>query len=109
MMPDLTDRQKIKVRKWAADTLEDMARDQAQRVRFVLAQTLKEMTSAPPAVIRQLARDTDAMVANPVIEFSPVLTDRDLVTIIAEGANTARLKAMARRADLSETVSDAIV
>ncbi len=109
MMPDLTDKQKIKVRKWAADTLEDMARDQAQRVRYVLAETLKEMTSAPPAVIRQLARDTDAMVANPVIEFSPVLTDRDLVTIIAEGANTARLKAMARRADLSETVSDAIV
>jgi len=109
MMPDLTDKQKIKVRKWAADTLEDMARDRAARVRRVLADTLKEMTQAPPAVIRQLARDTDAMVANPVIEFSPVLTDRDLATIIAEGANTARLKAMARRRNVSQTVSDAIV
>lgn len=109
MMPDLTDKQKIKVRKWATDTLEDMARDQALRVRHVLADTLKEMTSAPPAVIRQLARDTDNMVANPVIEFSPVLTDKDLVTIIAEGANTARLKSIARRKSVSETVSDAIV
>lgn len=109
MMPDLTDKQKTKVRKWATDTLEDMARDQALRVRHVLADTLKEMTQAPPAVIRQLARDTDAMVANPVIEFSPVLTDKDLVTIIGEGANTARLKSIARRKTVSETVSDAII
>jgi hypothetical protein len=109
MMPDLTDKQKTKVRKWATDTLEDMSRDQALRVRHVLAETLKEMTSAPPAVIRQLARDTDAMVANPVLEFSPVLTDKDLATIIAEGANTARLKAVARRREVSEAVSDAIV
>lgn len=109
MMPDLTDKQKTKVRRWATDTLEDMSRDQALRVRHVLAETLKEMTSAPPAVIRQLARDTDAMVANPVIEFSPVLTDKDLATIIAEGANTARLKAVARRKAVSEAVSDAIV
>ncbi|MAN80007.1 MAG: hypothetical protein CMM77_12370 [Rhodospirillaceae bacterium] len=109
MMPELTDKQKTKVRRWATDTLEDMSRDQALRVRHVLAETLKEMTSAPPAVIRQLARDTDAMVANPVIEFSPVLTDKDLATIIAEGANTARLKAVARRKAVSEAVSDAIV
>ncbi|MCF3627588.1 DUF2336 domain-containing protein [Thalassospiraceae bacterium LMO-SO8] len=109
MMPELTDKQKTKVRKWATDTLEDMSRDQALRVRHLLAETLKEMTSAPPAVIRQLARDTDAMVANPVIEFSPVLTDKDLATIIAEGANTARLKAVARRREVSEAVSDAIV
>lgn len=109
MMPELTDKQKTKVRRWATDTLEDMSRDQALRVRHLLADTLKEMTSAPPAVIRQLARDTDAMVANPVIEFSPVLTDKDLATIIAEGANTARLKAVARRREVSEAVSDAIV
>ncbi len=109
MMPELTDKQKTKVRRWATDTLEDMSRDQALRVRHLLAETLKEMTSAPPAVIRQLARDTDAMVANPVIEFSPVLTDKDLATIIAEGANTARLKAVARRKQVSEAVSDAIV
>ena len=55
MMPELTDKQKTKVRRWATDTLEDMSRDQALRVRHVLAETLKEMTSAPPAVIRQLA------------------------------------------------------
>lgn len=109
MMPDLNSKQKTKVRQWAVDTLEEMSRDQALRVRLILADTLKTMTDAPPAVIRQLARDTDAMVANPVIEFSPVLTDKDLVTIIAEGANTARLKSMARRQNVSETVSDAIV
>ncbi|MAO54392.1 MAG: hypothetical protein CMM61_01665 [Rhodospirillaceae bacterium] len=109
MMPDLTEKQTTKVRAWAADTLEDMARDQAFRVRHVLADTLKDMTSAPPAVLRQLVRDTDSMVANPVIEFSPVLTDKDLVTVIAEGANTARLKSIARRKTVSEKVSDAIV
>jgi len=109
MMPELNSKQKVKVRQWAVDTLEDMSRDQAVRVRLILAEVMREMTDAPPAVIRQLARDTDAMVANPVIEFSPVLTDKDLVTIIAEGANTARLKSMARRRDVSETVSDAIV
>lgn len=109
MLPEITDTQKVKVRKWATDTLEDMSRDQALRVRHLMAETLKEMTNAPPAVIRQLARDTEAMVANPVIEFSPVLTDKDLVTIIGEGANTARLKSIARRKSVSETVSDAIV
>ncbi|MEK9672272.1 MAG: hypothetical protein VW268_07180 [Rhodospirillaceae bacterium] len=40
MLPGIADKQKIKVRKWATDTLEEMSRDQALRVRHVLAERL---------------------------------------------------------------------
>ncbi|MDJ0609316.1 MAG: DUF2336 domain-containing protein [Kiloniellales bacterium] len=91
------------------ETLELLARDQATKVRQILSETLRDVADAPYAVIQRLARDTEAVVACPVLEFSPLLTDQDLLEIIAESRASAPLCAISRRHALAPAVSDALV
>ena len=78
----------------------------AERVRRALAVTLKASHNLPPEIACRLARDIEA-VALPILENSPVLSDEDLAEIL-ESAEPARQYAIARRATLSETVTDAL-
>jgi uncharacterized protein (DUF2336 family) len=78
----------------------------AERVRRALAVTLKSSNNLPTEIAARLARDIDS-VAIPVLENSPVLSDEDLAEIL-ESAEPARQYAIARRATLSETVTDAL-
>lgn len=84
-----------------------MARDAEVRVREALSQTLKENRNLPHDVALALASDIDR-VALPVIEFSDVLTEVDLLAIVrAQGAE--KQVAVARRKAVPETVSNALV
>jgi len=65
----------------AQDIFRAMVRDAEVRVREALAQTLKESPDLPSDVARTLAADVDS-VALPVIEYSQVLTDEDLIEIL---------------------------
>ncbi|MGF1631559.1 MAG: DUF2336 domain-containing protein [Kiloniellaceae bacterium] len=98
-----------KAQRFVEETLELLARDQATRVRQILAETLKSLTGAPPQVIQRLSRDAEDVVACPVLEFSPLLSDEDLLEIIASSGISSRLCAISRRRNLGETISDAIV
>lgn len=98
-----------KAQRFVEQTLEVLAKDQAVKVRQILAETLKAVAKAPPQVIQQLARDAEDVVACPVLEFSPLLSDEDLLDIIAGCAAGARLAAISRRREVGEQVSDAIV
>ena len=84
-----------------------MARDVEVQVREALSLHLKECPQVPHDVALSLAKDVDS-VAIPVIEFSQVLTDDDLVEIIAS-SNADKQSAVARRETVSETVSDVLV
>jgi uncharacterized protein (DUF2336 family) len=94
-------------RRIAEEIVRAMAQDAALRVRQALAEHLKESNSLPADVARLLATDVDP-VALPVLQYSTVLTDEDLISLV-QGANTDRLTAIARRPTLSEPVSDAVV
>ena len=63
----------------------------------------------PKEIVLKLARDADEMVCVPVLEYSPLLSDADLIEIIATARAQDALAAVARRRGVSETVSDAIV
>lgn len=89
--------------------LDVLSRDQAVRVREVVAQALKDLTDAPPEVIGRLARDVELAVAAPILEHSPVLGSADLLDIVAEGPAQGGLAAIARRAGLPAEVADAVV
>jgi uncharacterized protein (DUF2336 family) len=78
----------------------------AERVRRALAMTLKSSNNLPADIASRLARDIES-VALPILENSPVLTDEDLAEIL-EAAEPARQYAIAKRASLSETVTDAL-
>jgi uncharacterized protein (DUF2336 family) len=78
----------------------------AERVRRALAVTLKSSNNLPPEIANRLARDIEA-VALPILENSPVLSDAELAEIL-ESAEPARQYAIAKRATLSETVTEAL-
>ncbi len=108
MAPDLGIGERGRLRDTAAEALNILARDQITRVRRVLAEALKDVAHAPPEVINALARDSQAVVACPVLEFSPVLTDDDLLEIISASPAPGGLGAISSRASVSQDLSDAI-
>ena len=107
--PLLSQEQRAQVRRLTEEVLETLARDQAVRVRQVVAEALKDLTDAPPEVIGRLARDAELAVAGPILEHSPVLLDTDLLNIIAGGPIRGALAAIAQRSNLAIEVTDAIV
>lgn len=84
-----------------------LAAEMETAVRAELAARFAPAADAPVALIRRLA-DDEAEVAEPVLRASPVLTDSDLLEVIARRGQ-AHLRAVSSRAEVSETVSDAIV
>jgi uncharacterized protein (DUF2336 family) len=91
------------------EMVETLARDSATRVRQMVAEALKDVADAPPEIIKRLARDAELAVSRPVLRFSPLLTDQDLLDIIAGGPVSGALVAIAERDNVSAAVSDAIV
>ena len=53
--------------------------------------------------------DAERAVSAPVIEYSPLLSDRDLLEIVALGIESGAMTSVARRKDLPEGVVDAII
>lgn len=91
----------------ASDIFRALIRDAEIRVRRALSETLKENPDVPHDVALALANDVGE-VAEPVLESSEVLTDEDLISIIRTKPEPYQL-AVARRAFVSESVSDALV
>jgi uncharacterized protein (DUF2336 family) len=108
LAPGLSDNEKDRVRRHTYQALARLARDQIPRVRAILADTLKAVANAPPELIRKLARDVEVAVSAPILEFSPVLNDADLLAVIRDQPGTGRLSAIAKRAGLNAVVTDAI-
>ena len=109
LAPTLNADEQNQIRQTTHDLLRDLAQDQITHVRMVVSETLKDVTNAPPDVIKQLALDPEIDVAGPVLEFSPVLTDDDLLEIIHTGPANGGLASISRRHEVGESVSDAIV
>ena len=93
----------------AEDIFRIMIKDAEVRVRKALARNLKQTPLLPHDVAVTLARDVDA-VALPVLQFSEILSDGDLVDIIGEGPDSIeKQRAIATRPSVSEAVSSALV
>ncbi|GAB4521568.1 MAG: DUF2336 domain-containing protein [Roseibium sp.] len=80
--------------------------DPSRAVRKAVARLLCSSPHAPGHVIRCLAGDVDE-VALPVLTSSPILTDAELVDLLAEGSDAAQ-GAIAARTGLSAAVCAAI-
>jgi len=93
----------------ARKVLDQLVEDQIVEVRKILAIALKDIANADSGMINRLARDAELLVAAPVLEFSPVLTDDDLLDIIANDPVPGALSAIARRSYVDPKVTSAIV
>ncbi len=109
LMPGLSQRESGHVFALTIETLECLARDAAVRVRAILAEEIKNLTCVPKDVVLRLARDLNAVVAAPILQYSPLLSDADLIEIIACGQVQEALSAIASRKPVSETVADVLV
>lgn len=94
-------------RRLAEEIFHVMVKDAEVRVREALAQNLKENPRVPHDVALSLAKDVET-VALPMLQFSEVLTDEDLIKIVAS-QSPAKQVAIAKRAQVSENVSEALV
>ncbi len=101
--PRLSDKE----RRLAEDIFRVMARDAEIRVRQALSRQLKENPLVPHDVAVALARDVEA-VALPMLQFSEVLSDQDLIEIV-KSQSSGKSQAVARRTRVSASVADALV
>jgi uncharacterized protein (DUF2336 family) len=90
----------------AQAVLELLARDAEKTVRQAVAEAAAASANLPPGIARRLASD-DLEVARPILTYSPVLTDDDLVEIVRTRAAPYAL-AVASRERLSESLSEVL-
>ena len=109
LLPGLSQSENAHIFALTIETLECLARDAAVTVRAVLADAIKHLTCVPHDIVLQLARDAQTTVCAPILEYSPLLSDADLMEVIACAQTNAVLAAVARRHPLSEDVSAVIV
>jgi uncharacterized protein (DUF2336 family) len=109
LLPGLLAEEARHLRAITIQTLEQLARDEEPRVRAILAEEIKTLDMVPKEVIDRLARDVETIVAGPVLEYSPLLSDIDLIEIIAGAEASEVLAAVARRKPLSAAVADVLV
>jgi uncharacterized protein (DUF2336 family) len=109
LIPHLKGEESERIRDLTLETLERLAQDQLTRVRAIVAAEIKGCKAVPADLVRRLARDPEMSVAGPLLEYSPLLSDADLLEIV----NFARVKdvltAVARRRNLSVAVCDAVI
>jgi uncharacterized protein (DUF2336 family) len=98
----LTDRERGLMR----DILQHLTRDVEMAIRIALAERLAEDTAAPNDLILLLADDA-IEVARPVILRSPLLTDDDMLRLIAE-SDIHHQEVVAARPHIGESVSAAL-
>lgn len=108
LIPNLNDDQTDKLTTLAIEVLEVLAQDNLPLVRSLVADELKHLNNIPHRIIRRLAEDVEEIVAAPILEYSPLLSDRDLLEIIAGGLKGGALVALSHRGNLSAEVTDAV-
>lgn len=108
LAPGVSDHEQERLRQQTYDALAGLAADEAVRVRSALADVLKEMPDAPRELILALAQDPELPVAEPVIRFSPLLTEQDLLALLTNAPHHVTIISVARRPDLNEAICDRI-
>jgi uncharacterized protein (DUF2336 family) len=109
LLPELLSSDREAVCQQTLDSLERLAIDQVPFVRAILAEEIKHLDCVPRRVVAKLARDVVEEVSVPILEYSPLLWDDDLIEIVKSARVQSALAAIARRRGLSESVSAAIV
>ncbi len=109
LVPDLTRAELGDTRDRVLVLLEKLASDEVTRVRQIVAEEIKACPAVPKRLAVALARDAALLVCAPVLEYSPLLSDEDLLEIIATTKVQGALEVIARRRHLDSSLTDAIV
>ena len=94
-------------RRIAEDILRGLMKDAEARVRAALSEQLKSYSGLPRDMALTLARDVES-VALPILQFSDVLTDDDLIEIVRSGSSEKQV-AIAGRPIVSARLAGALI
>jgi uncharacterized protein (DUF2336 family) len=94
-------------RQAAESVMRAMLQSAAVKVRQIVAETLKDSEMLPHDIAMALASDVES-VALPVLQFSSVLTDEDLIQVVQSGT-AAKQIAVAQRPEVSSDVAEALI
>ena len=108
LVPTLSKDEADRLTSMAMEVLEILARDDLPRVRATIADEIKRADNIPRKIIRELARDVEEIVSAPILEYSPMLSDEDLLEIIAGGCVNGALVALSKRKGLSTRLAEAV-
>lgn len=92
----------------AYDIFRILLRNASQTIQVSVAQQLAHLPDVPRDIILKLASEP-AVVSSPVLKYSPVLTENDLIAIIRSTEEVAKLCAVAQRDHISEIVSGCLL
>lgn len=98
-----------KAHQMSRDALARLAEDQIVAVRRALAEAIKDVLGAPADIILKMAGDPEAQVAGPILEYSPVLSEEELIRIIETPRSEGARNSISRRKGVNENISNAIV
>ncbi|MDP6351723.1 MAG: DUF2336 domain-containing protein, partial [Alphaproteobacteria bacterium] len=108
LAPELSPTKQDQLQKLTLEALEALGNDTLPTVRQVIAEEIKRLDNVPKSLVKKLARDVVLIVAAPILEYSPLLNDTDLLEIINSEPIQGALSAISRRLGLPEPVVDAI-
>lgn len=109
LAPDMPVGEVKDVRNRVMTLLERLARDELARVRQIVAEEIKSCPNIPKRLAVLLARDAEIAVCGPVLEYSPLLSDEDLLEIVATTRVQGALEAIAKRRNVDGSLAEAIV
>jgi len=109
LVPDIDSVEASRLQDLTIDTLSTLAQDQLPKVRQIIAEEIKSATHVPKEIVARLARDVETVVSAPVLQYSVLLTDDDLLEVVAGARQPEVLASVSRRAELSSAVCEAIV
>ncbi len=109
LLPERIETEADSAKLLALRALEQLALDQALKVREALATALRDVALAPPKIVRQLALDVAQSVAEPILRFCARLSDDDLIAALAQHNQVWARVAVAQRPVLSTRVSAVLV
>ncbi|MSP21141.1 MAG: DUF2336 domain-containing protein [Alphaproteobacteria bacterium] len=109
LIPGISQMANNRLQEVTLDVLQVLARDQLPRVRAIIAEEIKHATQVPQQIISKLARDVELSVAAPILEYSPLLSDHELMEIISVGSTKGGVSAIAKRNKVSPKLAQAIV
>lgn len=85
-----------------------LLRDTELKVRATLAEYVKDSPAIPRDIVLKLARDVEE-VALPVLQFSEVLSDDDLIELIRATQDQPRFLAISKRRSVSDSVTGTLI
>jgi uncharacterized protein (DUF2336 family) len=109
IMPSLTSSSHDRLTQILHPIVLKLAEDSVAQIRFIIADAAKNLSTVPRDAVLRLAMDTEIRVAEPVIRLSPLLTEEDLLLLIASPPAPTTLQAVARRIGIGEPVTDALI